>query len=136
MLTLQANFIEEISGLDDLVDLEQLYFQQNKIKRISGLEKLTKLEILDLAVNELESISNLDSQANSLEELWVNNNNVTNWSDLDYLGKTMKKLDNFYIACNPLHARGQEFKDKIKSTIPSLTQLEGCPFDRPTYYFA
>ena len=48
----------------------------------------------------------------------------------------MKKLDNFYIACNPIHERGEEFKVKIKATVPSLTQLEGSPFDRPTYYFA
>jgi hypothetical protein len=27
-----------------------------------------------LAVNELESISGLESQADTLEELWVNNN--------------------------------------------------------------
>jgi Leucine-rich repeat (LRR) protein len=37
MLTLQANFIEEITGVDELVNLEQLYFQQNKIKKISGI---------------------------------------------------------------------------------------------------
>jgi hypothetical protein len=48
----------------------------------------------------------------------------------------MKKLDNIYIACNPLHSRAPDFKDKMKLAIPSLTQLEGCPFNRPTYYFA
>jgi Leucine-rich repeat (LRR) protein len=136
MLTLQANFIEEISGLDELIGLEQLYFQQNKIKKISGLQNLKKLEILDLACNELEEISSLEGQAESLEELWVNNNLVTKWTDLEYLGSTMKKLDNFYIACNPIHERGEEFKVKVKATVPSLTQLEGSPFDRPTYYFA
>lgn len=72
----------------------------------------------------------------SLEELWVNNNKVSNWADIEYLGKTLKKLDNFYIACNPVYERGNEFKLKIKEAMPSLTQLEGCPFNRPTYYFA
>jgi hypothetical protein len=94
------------------------------------------LEILDLACNELEEISGLEAQADCLEELWVNNNLVSNWKDIENLGVTMKKLDNFYIACNPIHERGEEFKVKMKATVPSLTQLEGSPFDRPTYYFA
>jgi len=63
---------------------------------------LKKLEILDLAVNELDEISNLDSQFDSLEELWVNNNQLTKWEEVEYLGK-MKKLDNLYIACNPVY---------------------------------
>jgi hypothetical protein len=94
------------------------------------------LEILDLAVNELESISGLDAQADSLEELWVNNNKIESWADIEYLGKALNKLDNIYVACNPVYERGQEFKDRLKAAVPSLTQLEGCPFDRPVYYFA
>lgn len=49
---------------------------------------MKKLEILDVAVNELEEISGLDSQAETLEELWVNNNKITKWSDIEYLGKS------------------------------------------------
>lgn len=135
MLTLQANFIEEITGLDELPNLEQLYFQQNKIKKISGISKLIKLEILDLAVNELTDISGLESQAETLDELWINNNQVADWKSLEYLGNTCKKLNNIYIACNPVYSRTQEFKDKLKLTVPCLTQVEGCPFNRPQYYF-
>jgi len=120
MLTLQANFIEEITGLEDLPDLEQIYFQQNKIKKISGIESLKKLEILDLAVNEISEIQGLESQSEILEELWVNNNNITDWDSIDYLGKTLKKLDNIYIAVNPVYTRGNEFKEKIKKSVPCL----------------
>ena len=97
---------------------------------------MKKLEILDIAVNELEEVSGLESQVDSLEELWINNNQLAKWADLEYLGKTLKKLDNLYIACNPVHERGNDFKDKVKAAVPSLTQLEGCPFNRPAYYFA
>ena len=45
----------------------------------------------------------------------------------------MKKLKNLYFACNPLHQRGQEFKDKLQKVVPSLEELEGCPFTRPAY---
>jgi hypothetical protein len=33
----------------------------------------------------------------------------------------MKKLDNLYIACNPVYERGNEYKLKIKEAVPSLT---------------
>ena len=47
----------------------------------------------------------------------------------------MKKLTNLYIAMNPVYSRTNEFKDYIKKLIPSLTQLEGSPFDRPLYFY-
>jgi len=133
MLTLQANFIEEITGLEELVGLEQIYFQQNKIKKISGLTTLHKVEIIDLAINEIKVIEGLEGQADVLDELWINNNEISEWSSLEYLGETMKVLNNIYFACNPLHARGQEFKDKLRKTVPCLKELEGCPFDRAPY---
>lgn len=134
MLTLQANFIEEITGLDDLVGLEQLYFQQNKIKKIGGISKLVKLEILDLAVNEVGEIDNLEAQAESLEELWINNNKISDWKHIEYL-TALHKLDNLYIAGNPVYQRGADFKKKLKEAVPQLNQLEGTPFDRPVYFF-
>lgn len=136
MLTLQANFIEEITGLDELVNLEQLYFQQNKIKKISGLQNLKNIEIFDIAVNEVETIEGLEAMADSLDEFWVNNNKITDWSNLEYLGKTMKKLNNLYLAGNPVHQRGKEFKEKLRTTVPCLKELEGIPFDRPTYMYS
>lgn len=97
---------------------------------------MKKLEIFDLAVNEIDTIEGLESQSETLEELWINNNNISSWDSIDYLGKTLNKLDNLYIAVNPVYSRGNEFKEKIKKSVPCLKQLEGSPFDRPTYYFA
>jgi hypothetical protein len=48
----------------------------------------------------------------------------------------LKKIDNLYIACNPVYTRGNEFKERLRKTVPQLKQLEGSPFDRPTYYFS
>ena len=111
-----------------------MYFQQNKLKKISGLQTLTKLEILDCAINQITEISGLDAQADTLDELWLNDNKIADWSSIDYMGKTLKKLNNLYIAVNPVYSRGQDFKDRLKQTVPCLTELEGVPFDRPTYY--
>lgn len=78
----------------------------------------------------------MDSQAETLDELWVNDNKISEWSSIEYLGKTMKNLNNIYMAVNPVYNRSQEFKLKLKEAIPCLTQLEGSPLDRPTYQFA
>jgi hypothetical protein len=94
------------------------------------------LEILDVAINELTELSGLEGQQDCLDELWINNNKVSDWKCLEYLGQTTKKLRNIYIAANPVYTRSQEFKDKIKLTVPCLEELEGCPFDRPVYMFS
>lgn len=88
------------------------------------------MEILDLAVNEVEEIGGLDSQTESLEELWINTNKIADWKHIEYLTK-LQKLDNLYIAGNPVYKRGPDFKKKLKETVPQLNQLEGTPFDRP-----
>ena len=107
--------------MEELPGLEQIYFQQNRIKKISGLENLKKLEILDLALNEIEVIEGLDSQAESLDELWVNDNKIADYESVEYLGKTMKNLNNIYMAVNPVYNRTQEFKNRLRATIPCLT---------------
>ena len=94
-----------MTGMEDLVQLEQVYFQQNFITKISGLENLKNLEILDLALNKLTVLENLESQAESLDELWVNDNQISDWSSIEYLGKTLKNLNNIYMAVNPVFNR-------------------------------
>ena len=48
----------------------------------------------------------------------------------------MQNLNNIYMAVNPIYSRSQEFKQRLKETIPCLTQLEGTPMDRPIYTFS
>ena len=91
------------------------------------------MEIIDFACNEIEEISGLEGQADTVDELWINNNKISNWSSIEYLGKTMKNMNNIYLSVNPIYERGQEFKNKLKETVPCLKELDGCPFDRPVY---
>lgn len=96
---------------------------------------MTKLEILDVAINELTDIQGLETCAETLDELWLNNNGISDWKSIEYLGSTMKNLNNIYIANNPVYSKGAAFKKKLKETIPCLKQLEGSPFDRPAYVY-
>ena len=97
---------------------------------------MTKLEIFDCAVNEITSIEGLEGQAECLEELWINNNMIVDWKNIEYIGSTLKNIRNLYMAGNPCNGRGKEFKDKVRQTIPCLKELEGNPFDRPVYMYA
>ena len=81
---------------------------------------MTKLEILDCAVNNIQKIEGLDACADTLEELWLNDNKIADYSSIEYLGKTMKKLQNLYIATNPCYSRSNEFIKKIRETVPCL----------------
>ena len=57
-------------------------------------------------MNELTSIEGLESQKETLEELWINDNQIQSWDSIEYLGKTLNKLDNLYITVNPVYTRG------------------------------
>ena len=69
------------------------------------IEFLENLEILDLALNKIEVIEGLDSQADTLDEFWVNDNKISEWSSIEYLGKTVKNLNNIYLAVNTVYNR-------------------------------
>ena len=63
----------------------------NNISQISGLESLTSLESLNLTKNNLKVIDRgLESQENSLKEIWLYDTQISEWSSIKYLGKTLK----------------------------------------------
>jgi len=65
---------DELSGL---VQLEELWLGKNKIEKIQGLEHLTKLRRLDIQSNRLTMIENLQTQNDTLEELYLAHNGIT-----------------------------------------------------------
>ncbi len=65
---------DELSGL---VQLEELWLGKNKIEKIQGLEHLTKLRRLDIQSNRLTVIENLQTQNDTLEELYLAHNGIT-----------------------------------------------------------
>lgn len=72
ILSLQANRLTKIEGLDALVNLEELYLSENGIEHIEGLRGLKKLRLLDLAVNRFATIAveEMDHLKDTLEEFW------------------------------------------------------------------
>jgi len=102
LVACQVNFIQDLKGLDTLVNLEELYLQQNQVKSFDGLQNNHKLEMLDLAVNKLSQFEMLDHLSGTLKELWLNWNNFEDTQqNRDYLS-IFKKLETIYLADNPV----------------------------------
>jgi protein phosphatase 1 regulatory subunit 7 len=79
-LDLGANRIRVMDGdeLSGLVNLEELWLGKNKIEKIEGLEALKKLRRLDVQSNRLTCVENLQSQQETLEELYLAHNAIDN----------------------------------------------------------
>lgn len=92
---------DELSGL---VNLEELWIGKNKIEKMSGLEKLTKLRRLDIQSNRLTVIEGLTAQVDTLEELYLAHNGITNEgaSDPTGLALSFSKLNVLDLSRNRL----------------------------------
>ncbi len=83
--------IEEIEGLDELIQLETLHLSKNQISEISGLERLKNLKGLHLEENKITEIKGLESLL-PLKYLHLGNNEITKINGLDHLPK-LRNLD-------------------------------------------
>ena len=101
---LDANKIENICGLEKLVNLEILSLNNNKIKKIGdGLSKNRKLRILGLKSNQLSEIEGLNAQY-SLEILYLCNNQLSDVACLTHIGMRLPGLKELTLAGNELYS--------------------------------
>ena len=59
-----------------MTSLEHLWLGKNKITSIVGLSPLSKLRRLDVQSNRLTSVEGLESQIDTLEELYLASNGI------------------------------------------------------------
>lgn len=96
--------MREISGLETLTGLEELWLGKNKITEIKGLGTLTNLKILSIQSNRLRTMTGLDALIN-LEELHISHNLISEISGLSH----NTKLQVIDISANPIeHLAGLE----------------------------
>ena len=120
-LTLQANKLDKIQGLDTLVNLKELYLSQNFIEKIENLDKLVNLEILDLAFNKISKLENIE-KLTQLTDLWLNNNNISDPHDLEML-KYVPKVTTVYFWKNPV-ALIPSYKQIIQEYLKDVEQID------------
>ena len=115
------NFIERITGLDNLIHLVWLDLSFNRIQRIEGLENLKRLQVLALYQNQISKLENLDHLPH-LNVLRLGKNRISNRDDVLYL-RRLRRLRTLSVAGNPM-CQSEGWEDYIKALLPNLVCLE------------
>lgn len=95
MLIATSQGISDLSGIEQLTCLRELYLDNNKLKNISKLSKLYDLEALGLSGNKITDISSLKNLKN-LDKLYLGNNNISNFNPVKSVYQNLLIKD-FYI---------------------------------------
>ena len=136
-LSLQANRITTIVNLDALTQLQELFLSENGITQLreEGADQqqgcfhtMVNLKILDLSANQLIKLEDLSSNLQSIEELWLNDNKIDNYRQLEHL-QCYKTLYSIYLQGNPIYSDGQ-YKRKMLFMLPQLQQIDGFNIDK------
>ncbi|VDM96505.1 unnamed protein product [Onchocerca ochengi] len=121
VLSLPANAILEIKGLDNLITLRELYLSQNGIQYITGLKTNMNLEILDLNYNRLRSISNIH-HLHKLTDFWAKKNQLDDMADINELVQ-LPNLKLVYLEMNPF-SENSTYRGKVIRMLPQIEKLD------------
>ncbi|MEH7025462.1 leucine-rich repeat domain-containing protein [Bacillus wiedmannii] len=85
-LVLTRNKVKDLSGIDQMKQLNKLFIGKNQIEDVTPLAKMTQLTELDLPNNELKDITPLSNQVN-LQKLDLEANYISDLSPVSKLNK-------------------------------------------------
>ncbi|SBT33013.1 protein phosphatases PP1 regulatory subunit sds22, putative [Plasmodium ovale wallikeri] len=125
-LSLQHNRLTNwsIKSIDNILSVTELYLSYNKLSTIiDNVNKMKCLKVLDLSYNEIENIF-VCSELKSVEELWLNNNNINNLDMIKQLSNN-ENLKTLYLEKNIIQdILKDNYREKIISILPQLKQLD------------
>jgi Leucine-rich repeat (LRR) protein len=101
-----------------LLSLEQLLLNENKILQIEGVMSLKKLNTFDLSDNLIIQIRGLEN----LTELWLTNNKVELFSELENL-RILRNLKTIYLERCPVYSY-PDYKVQILAVCPWIRQID------------
>lgn len=125
-LALSTNAIEKIGpGLKELKNLRRLSLGRNAIKKLEQLD-VPQLEELWISYNKIDKLSGLDKLKN-LKVLFMSNNNVSNWGEIDKLANFCPELVEALFINNPIcnNLPEQEYRYMVLQRLPRLQKLDG-----------
>jgi internalin A len=65
-----------LNGIENLINLKELYFSRNNLTNLNGIENLIHLRHLSCSINNLDSLNGIENLID-LRELWCSNNNFS-----------------------------------------------------------
>ena len=132
-LSLQANRLTSITpenfppGCHP--ELAELYLSENGLESIDNLPPLPNLQILDVSMNPIQKINDgvvNPSHFPTLEEFWLTDGKVDQWSEIDKLASFRETLRTVYLERNPIES-DKRYRDKVYLALPFLTQIDSWP---------
>lgn len=136
------------SSINSCVECEHLALSTNCIDRIVPLPGLTKLRIFSAGRNHIKKIEHLEGNAATLEEVWLSynqissldglsgltnlttlylsNNNIKHWAELDKLAD-LANLKEVLLIGNPIYDEFSKEMARVEvlKHLPNLTKLDG-----------
>lgn len=130
-LGLSTNVIEKIGpGLKELKKLKVLSLGRNNIRKIEQLD-IPQLEQLWLSYNKIDKLTGLD-KLKSLKVLYMSNNMVNSWTEIDRLANQCPELQEVVFINNPICNSAQSnqvYRYMMLQRLPKLSKLDGVPVD-------
>ncbi|XP_056666815.1 leucine-rich repeat-containing protein 9 isoform X1 [Monodelphis domestica] len=127
-LTVVAQNISRISGLESCLLLKELWIAECHLTKIEGLQECKNLEKLFLYYNKITKIENLELLT-KLEVIWLNHNGIRAIEGL----QTLKNLKDLNLAGNSITSIGQclDLNERIERLNLSGNQI--CSFRELTH---
>lgn len=110
-----------MSGLSQLLHLEELYLGGNYITKISGLESCSNLRVLDIRSNHILCLENL-AHLEHLEELWASYNEISSLEEIEVQLRGKKHLGSIDFQGNPLETPGSK---SLWLALPHIFSIDG-----------
>lgn len=124
IISLQSNRIPNISGLSELVGLEELYISHNLLTEISGLDNNIHLRVLDISNNQVTSLAHL-AHLRNLEELWASSNQLASYDEIEKELAGTQSLKTVYFEANPLQTKNPVlYRNKVRLALPQIQQID------------
>ncbi|XP_053784833.1 leucine-rich repeat-containing protein 9 [Desmodus rotundus] len=122
-LTIVAQDIKEISGLETCLQLRELWIAECCLEKIGGLRECRNLEKLYLYYNKISKIENLEKLL-KLEVLWLNHNTIKHIEGL----QTLKNLNDLNLAGNLISSIGRCLDPNEQLEKLNLSGNQICSF--------
>ena len=128
-LSLSTNCVEKIGpGLKEMKNIKILSLGRNNIKKLENLD-CPGLEQLWISYNRIDKLSGLD-KLKSLKILYISNNQISMWSEIDRLATQCPELVDLLLTGNPIAAtQDAEYRINVLTKLPKLARLDGTPVD-------
>lgn len=132
LLSLQANRLTEIApenfpdGFHPL--LKEVFFSENGIEVMENLP-LHAAKLIDFSFNPMSTLSEAVLNVENvpeLEEFWITDARVKDWSEVSKLACFATTLRTVYLERNPIE-EDRRYRDKVYQELPFLYQIDSWP---------